>query len=71
VKPKEMSVLSSFFSCFTSSSSGQVSDFAQGSSSQFKSKSKSPSEKPKSKPKSKEPPLVVSYFPVSQYRSLL
>ncbi|KAL9321883.1 hypothetical protein ACSQ67_009936 [Phaseolus vulgaris] len=52
-------------------SEGQVSDFAQGSSSQFKSKSKSPSEKPKSKPKSKEPPLVVSYFPVSQYRSLL
>ncbi|CAJ1958393.1 unnamed protein product [Sphenostylis stenocarpa] len=62
-----MPLMSSFFSCFTSSSSGQVCDYAQGSS-QLKSPS---SEKPKTKPKSKEAPLVVPYFPVNRYPSLL
>ncbi|KOM42860.1 hypothetical protein LR48_Vigan05g046400 [Vigna angularis] len=62
-----MPLISSFFSCFASSSSGQVSDFVLRSS-KFKSPS---SEKPKSKPKSKEPPLVVPYFPVNHYPSRL
>ncbi|ESW21063.1 hypothetical protein PHAVU_005G038400 [Phaseolus vulgaris] len=60
-----MPLLSSFFSCFiTSSSSGQVFDYGEESS-------PSSSQKPKTKPKSKGAPLVVSYFPVNHYPSRL
>nr|KYP31579.1 hypothetical protein KK1_048016 [Cajanus cajan]KYP31761.1 hypothetical protein KK1_047755 [Cajanus cajan]KYP31766.1 hypothetical protein KK1_047760 [Cajanus cajan]KYP35568.1 hypothetical protein KK1_043391 [Cajanus cajan] len=62
-----MALISIFLNCFTPSTSGQVSDHAEGSS-QLKSPS---SEKPKNKPKSKEAPLVVSYFPVNHYPSRL
>ncbi|KAK7334794.1 hypothetical protein VNO80_26559 [Phaseolus coccineus] len=60
----KMPLLSSFFSCFIPSSSGQVFDYGEGSS-------PSSSDKPKTKPKSKGAPLVVSYFPVNHYPSRL
>nr|KYP33610.1 hypothetical protein KK1_045527 [Cajanus cajan] len=59
-----MALMSVFLNCFTSSTSVQVSDYAEGSSSQLKFPS---SEKPKNKLKSKEAPLVVSYFPINHY----
>ncbi|KAK7322634.1 hypothetical protein VNO77_26023 [Canavalia gladiata] len=63
----QLMALFSFFNCFgTPHSSGQVSDYAEGS--QLKSSS---SEKSKSKPKSKGAPIVVSYFPVNHYPSRL
>nr|KYP31580.1 hypothetical protein KK1_048017 [Cajanus cajan] len=54
--------MSVFFNCFTASSSSQVSDYSEGS------KPKSPSSE---KPKSKGAPLVVNYFPLNHYHSLL
>ncbi|QCD95878.1 hypothetical protein DEO72_LG6g575 [Vigna unguiculata] len=67
-----MPLMSSFFSCFIPSSSGQVFDYTEGSSSSSSSSMNLPSsEKPKHKPKSKDAPIVVSYFPVNHYPSRL
>ncbi|BAT93030.1 hypothetical protein VIGAN_07191500 [Vigna angularis var. angularis] len=69
--------MSILFECFGFSSSTQVSDYVERSSSELKKspsseKPKSPSsEKPKRTPKSKGAPLVVYHFPVNHYPSHL
>ncbi|BAT93027.1 hypothetical protein LR48_Vigan05g046500 [Vigna angularis] len=70
-----MPLMSSFFSCFIPSSSGQVFDYGERSSSSSSSLSSQmnlpSSEKPKTKQKSKGAPIVLSYFPVNHYPSRL